>query len=262
MSRESATKSDRFPEAGPLRNLKLLLEYDGTAYSGWQRQANGLSIQQVVEEAIGRIVGQEVQVEGSGRTDAGVHALGQVAHCRLHSRIPVRNLLLGINSLLPPDIALLALEEAPLTFHARFDALRKSYIYRICNRLVRPALERYHSWFIWTPLDLSAMREAAQVFLGKHDFTSFCSTHTGSSDRVRTVYSLTVEQNPGGTILIFLEANGFLRYMVRTIVGALVEVGKGKTSPADLAVILAAKDRRLAGLTVPPQGLYLKDVTY
>ena len=262
MSRESAAGSDVCPETGPPRNLKLLLEYDGTAYSGWQRQANGLSIQQVLEEAIGRIAGQGVQVVGSGRTDAGVHALGQVAHCRLHSRISVRNLLLGINSLLPPDIALLALEEAPLTFHARFDTQRKSYIYRICNRPVRPALERHRTWFVWTPLDLTAMRDAAQVFLGEHDFTSFCSTHTGSRDRVRTVYSLTVEQNPEGMILIFLEANGFLRYMVRTIVGALVEVGQGKASPAGIAAILAAKDRRLAGLTVPPHGLYLKDVTY
>ncbi|MDA8126855.1 MAG: tRNA pseudouridine(38-40) synthase TruA [Deltaproteobacteria bacterium] len=245
-----------------MRNIKMILEYDGGAYSGWQRQLNGLSIQQVLEEAIGRMTGEAIRVHGSGRTDAGVHALGQCAHFHTRSGLPERSLLMGINSLLPSDIAVLELADAPLAFHARYDAQSKAYLYRICNRPVRSALERGHAWFIWTPLDLTAIREALPVFLGTHDFTSFCSTHTDSPDHIRTILSLTAEKDPSGMIAISVEANGFLRYMVRTLVGALVDAGRGKASPADLAAVLAAKDRRLAGLTAPPQGLYLKDVKY
>jgi tRNA pseudouridine38-40 synthase len=254
------------PEPGkavpPARNIKLILEYDGGAYSGWQRQINGPSIQQVLEDAIGRITGEASRVIGSGRTDAGVHALRQVAHFHTLSRLAERNLLMGINSLLPPDIAVLGLEEASPSFHARFDVVSKVYLYRICNRPVRSALQRHHAWFVWAPLDLAAIREALPVFWGTHDFSSFCSTHTDSPDRIRTIFSLTAERDPSGMIAISVEANGFLRYMVRTIVGGLVDVGRGKASPGELAAILAAKDRRRAGLTAPPQGLYLKDVKY
>jgi tRNA pseudouridine38-40 synthase len=253
----SATQKDL-----PPRNIKLVLEYDGSAYSGWQRQLNGLSIQQVLEEAIGRITGAASRVIGSGRTDAGVHALRQVAHFHTRTRLAERNLLMGINSLLPPDIAVLELAEASPLFHARYDAVSKVYLYRICNRTVRPALERRHAWFVWTPLDLAAIREALPVFLGTHDFSSFCSTHTDSDDHVRTILSITAERDSSGMIEISVEADGFLRYMVRTIVGALVEVGRGKTSPGTLAAILSAKERRLAGPTAPPQGLYLREVKY
>jgi tRNA pseudouridine38-40 synthase len=246
----------------PTRNFKMVLEYDGSAYSGWQRQLNGLSIQQLLEEAIGRITGTASRVIGSGRTDAGVHALRQVAHFHTPSLLAERNLLMGINSLLPPDIVVLELEETSPLFHARFDAVSKVYLYRICNRTIRPALERRHAWFVWTPLDLDAIREALPVFLGTHDFSSFCSTHTDSLDHIRTILSLTAERDTAGMIAISMEANGFLRYMVRTIVGALVDAGRGKVSPTQLAAILAATDRRLAGLTAPPQGLYLKDVKY
>ena len=253
---------DEQPGGHAARTIKLVLEYNGGAYCGWQRQLNGPSIQQVIEEAIGRITGEAVRVIGSGRTDAGVHALRQVAHFYTRSRLAEWNLLMGINSLLPPDIAVLELQEAPPAFHARYDAVSKVYLYRICNRPVRSALEHRLAWFVWTPLDLQAIREALPVFLGTHDFSSFCSTHTDSTDHVRTILSLMAERDSSGIIAISVEADGFLRYMVRTIVGALVDVGRGKASPTGLAAILAARDRRQAGLTAPPQGLYLKDVKY
>lgn len=240
----------------------MVIEYDGTAYCGWQRQANGLSIQQVIEECIGRIAGEQIRVVGSGRTDAGVHALGQVAHFPTGSAIPAWNLLMGINSLLPPDIVVRELTEAPETFHARFDALSKVYLYRICNRPVRPALERNGCWFVWEPLDMGKIAGALPVFRGRHDFTSFCSTHTDSEDHIRTITAIDAGRDSSGMVEVTVEADGFLRSMVRTIVGALVDAGRGKCTPDDLAAVLAAKDRRRAGMTAPPQGLYLKEVKY
>jgi tRNA pseudouridine38-40 synthase len=244
------------------RNIRLLVEYDGTAYCGWQWQKNGLSIQQVIEGAIGRITGEAVRVNGSGRTDRGVHALGQVASFLTSCALPERALLLGINSLLPPDVAVRALEEVDDGFHARFSVTSKVYLYRICNRPVRPVKERLYAWHIWEPLDLDRMREAAEVFPGSHDFTSFCSTHTDSEDHVRSIHSLTIEKDPTGMITIMIEADGFLRYMVRTIVGVLVYAGQGKCTKADVIAIMEARDRRRAKLTAPPQGLFLKQVNY
>ena len=245
-----------------MRNIQLIIEYEGGAYCGWQRQINGLSIQQVIEESIGRVTGQEVRVTGSGRTDAGVHALRQVANFHTASRLGERSLLMGINSLLPADIVIKEICERPLSFHSCFDAVSKVYLYRIWNRPVRPALERNHAWFIWMPLDLSRMVEALPVFKGTHDFSSFCSTHTDSENHIRTILAITVEKDPSGMIHISMEADGFLRYMVRTIVGTLVDCGRGKCNRERAADILAAKDRRMAGLTAPPQGLFLMDVKY
>ena len=245
-----------------MRTIRMVIEYDGTAYCGWQRQENGLSVQQVIEECIGRITGGEVRVVGSGRTDAGVHALGQSAHFPTASAIPVRNLRMGINSLLPPDIVVRDLAEVPGTFHARFDAVSKVYLYRICNRPVRPALERSRCWFVWEPLDMERIAAALAVFRGRHDFSSFCSTHTDSEDHVRTITALDARRDDSGMVEVTVEADGFLRYMVRTIVGALVDAGRGKCTAEELAMVLAAKDRRRAGMTAPPQGLYLKEVRY
>ena len=173
-----------------MRNIRLTVEYDGTAYCGWQRQINGLSIQQRLEEAIGRITGEESRVIGSGRTDAGVHAWGQVAHFHTASLLGERNLLMGINSLLPVDIAVREVREVDPAFHARFDAVSKVYIYRICNRPVRPALDRHRAWFVWCPLDLEKIRGALDLFLGRHDFSSFCSVKTDSPDHVRTILDI------------------------------------------------------------------------
>ena len=245
-----------------MRNIKLIVEYDGTAYCGWQRQENGRSIQQLLEESIGRMTGEEVRVIGSGRTDAGVHAIGQVAHFHTASLLGERNFRMGINSLLPADIAVREVREVDLSFHARYDVKSKVYIYRICNRPVRSVLERHYAWFVWEPLSLSKINGVLDLFLGRHDFSSFCSTHTDSPDHIRTILDITAVQDAADMIHIFVEADGFLRYMVRTIVGTLVEVGRGKWSREDVAEILLAADRRRAGPTAPPQGLSLKDVKY
>ncbi|MBU2054580.1 MAG: tRNA pseudouridine(38-40) synthase TruA [Proteobacteria bacterium] len=245
-----------------IRNIRLIVEYDGSAYCGWQRQENGISIQQLLEESLGRMTGEEIRVVGSGRTDAGVHALRQVAHFRTASRLGERNLLMGINSLLPADIAVLEVRGADPSFHARFSVKSKVYLYRICNRPVRPALERNRAWFVWEPLDLARIGEALPLFRGTHDFTSFCSTHTDSPNRIRTILAIDAERDLSGMVHISLEADGFLRYMVRTIVGTLVDVGRGKLPPEEVAAILQAKDRRRAGLTAPAHGLFLKDVIY
>ena len=244
-----------------MRNIRLIVEYDGTAYCGWQRQVNGLSIQEVIEGCIGRMTGERVRLNGSGRTDAGVHALGQVANFRTDSRLGERNLLMGINSLLPPDIVVREVREAADDFHARFAARSKTYLYRICNRPVRSALKRHYAWFVWEPLALEKIEACLPLFIGTHDFTSFCSIHSDSPDRVRTILRAGVSRQ-GEIVEISMEADGFLRYMVRTIVGTLVEAGRGKISPAEIATVLAARDRCQAGLTAPPQGLFLKEVTY
>ena len=245
-----------------MRNIRLCVEYDGTEYCGWQRQENGLSIQQRIEEAIGRMTGVQSRVIGSGRTDAGVHAVGQVANFHTDSRLEERSLLMGLNSLLPPDIAVRGVREVDPSFHARFDAKSKMYLYRICNRPVRPALERRFAWFIWEPLDLEKIAESLDLFRGTHDFSSFCSTHADSEDHVRTIFDIAVVKQEKDTIRISMEADGFLRYMARTIVGTLVEIGRGKRCLDEVNEILAAKDRKRAGLTAPPQGLFLQEVKY
>jgi len=247
---------------GNVRNVKLIIEYDGTGYCGWQYQKNGLSIQQVLEGAISRMTGEKIRVIGSGRTDAGVHALGQVAHFHTASRMGERNFLMGINSLLPADIVVREVREVDPSFHARFDVKSKIYIYRVCNRPVRPILERCYAWFVWEPLNLEKIEEALDLFLGTHDFSSFCSTHTDSRDHVRNILDLGVRKDENDMIQFSLEADGFLRYMARTIVGTLVDVGRGKCTREDVAGILAAEDRRKAGLTAPPHGLLLKEVKY
>jgi tRNA pseudouridine38-40 synthase len=245
-----------------MKNIRLIVEYDGTAYCGWQRQENGLSIQQLLEESIGRMTGVESRVIGSGRTDAGVHAIGQVAHFHTASRLGEWNFLMGINGILPPDIVVRSAREVDLSFHARFDVKSKVYLYRVCNRPVRSALERCYAWFVWEPLDLEKIEGALDLFRGRHDFSSFCSSHTDSPDHIRTILDIGVVKDENDIIHITLEADGFLRYMVRTIVGALVDIGRGKCSREEVAEILAAKDRRKAGLTAPPQGLFLKEVRY
>jgi len=245
-----------------MRNLKMVLEYDGTAYCGWQRQSNGLSIQQVLEEKISVMTGEAVKVIGSGRTDAGVHALGQVAHFKTASTIPDIHFLKGINSLLPRDIAGVALQEVDASFHARYDARSKVYRYQIVHGSVRPVLLRQYAWFVPGPLSLDSMGEAARLFKGTHDFSSFCSIHSDAPDHIRTIADIRVETGSRGLINIEMEADGFLRHMVRGIVGTLVEIGRGKRRVSDMQAVLQAKDRRHGGMTAPPQGLFLKEVKY
>jgi tRNA pseudouridine38-40 synthase len=244
------------------RNIKMILEYDGTRYHGWQRQANGLTIQEVLEEGISTITQEDIRVAGSGRTDAGVHALGQVANFRTNSNIGPRGLLQGINSLLPWDIVVKELAETDASFHARYDAKSKIYLYQIYHGAVRSALYRDYAWFIHETLDMEKMQEAAQLLLGTFDFSSFCAANCGIKNHVRTVMAVDMARDSRGMIKFFIEADGFLKYMVRNIVGTLVDVGRGKLSKAELMNIVEAKDRKRAGQTAPAQGLFLKEVKY
>lgn len=245
-----------------MRNLKITIEFDGARYHGWQRQKNGLSIQQVLEEKIAVMTGETVKIIGSGRTDAGVHAIAQVAHFRTNSEIPKEQFHNGLNSLLPEDIVISELEEADMSFHARIDVKSKVYLYRISNRPTRTPLYRQYAWAIYKPLNVEAMREAAGFLKGTHDYTSFSTVHTDVATFTRTIMAIGVERDDQGFINILVEADGFLRYMVRTIVGTLVDVGKGKRQPGDIGNILEARDRKMAGMTAPPQGLFLKEVKY
>ncbi len=239
----------------------VVCEYDGTAYHGWQSQPNGITIQEVLEEKIGIITQGKISLMASGRTDAGVHALNQVANFRTKSAIGCENLLKGINSLLPEDIVVKVLRDVDEKFHARYSAKSKIYVYRIFNNPVRSALYRHYSWYLRAPLDLGAMGEAAKSLEGTRDFSSFCAAGGDTEDHVRTVAATSVEMT-GGMISFVIEANGFLRYMVRNIVGLLVDVGRGIITPAGFKEIMDAMDRTRAGITAPPQGLFLKEVRY
>ncbi len=245
-----------------MRNIKIVLEYEGTSYHGWQRQKNGVSIQQILEEKASIITGEGIKVTGSGRTDAGVHAIAQVVNFRTNSPIEVKKLKDGINSLLPRDIVIRSLADVDFSFHARKDAMSKIYLYQICNRRVRPVLERNFVWAVYKPLDIESMRRAAEMLKGRHDFTSFSTVHTDVEEFTRTIMEIRIEADNEGMIRVFIEADGFLRYMVRTIVGTLVEIGRGKRSSSDIVPILNAKDRKQAGMTAPAKGLFLKEVKY
>jgi tRNA pseudouridine38-40 synthase len=245
-----------------MRNFKMIVEYDGTAYCGWQRQKNGTSIQQVLEEAIKLITGQKVAVIGSGRTDAGVHALNQVASFRCSTSLPVSNIYRGMNSVLPPDIVIKEMEEVAADFHAQRDVKSKVYVYKICNQRMRPALGRNFFWFIRFPLDLERMKKAAKYLIGTHDFSCFCATGTDVKDCVRTIIDIDIKTCEDGLIEIKVEARGFLKYMVRNIIGTLVEIGRGKRKPGEMKVIIKSKDRKKAGVTAPACGLFLKEVKY
>jgi tRNA pseudouridine38-40 synthase len=245
-----------------LRTIRLTLEYDGSGYHGWQRQLNALTIQEVVETCLGRLSGREVRLHGSGRTDAGVHALGQVAHFRTETNLPLAAFREGLNSLLPRDIVILEAEEAPDGFHARYGAKAKTYEYRILNRQVRSPLHLRHCWHLKQALDLDRMRRATGFIEGKHDFTGFQASGSEVKTAIRRVMAASWEERPGGWKYFRITANGFLRGMVRALVGTLVEVGWGKRRPDDMAKLLAAKDRRLAGPAAPAGGLYLVEVIY
>lgn len=245
-----------------MRNIVLVLEYDGSNYHGWQRQRGDLSIQQVLEEALQRLTGAPVKLIGSGRTDAGVHALGQVASFRTKSAIPLKAFHEGLNSMLPHDIAVLEAREAPPEFHARKAALSKTYEYRLLNRPSRSPLHHHYGWWIAHKLDLEAMTAAALALPGEHDFSAFRASGSGNRNPVRKIFSARWQTHPGGWLRFTITGNGFLRGMVRSLVGTMVEIGKGKSEPALLVELLKSGERRRAGPTAPPQGLYLVEVVY
>ncbi|MBW1712896.1 MAG: tRNA pseudouridine(38-40) synthase TruA [Deltaproteobacteria bacterium] len=249
-------------KAGSERSYKLVMEYDGTGLAGWQRQKDQPSIQGYIELAFSRLTNEKATVIGAGRTDAGVHARGQVAHFKTRSRLGRRELLRGANALLPRQIAVLSLEEAPPDFHARYQARSKIYDYDLYIAPVRSTLNRLYSWHIPSGLDLGAMSQALESLRGEHDFTSFQSTGSSTGSAKRRIFTAGLSSRPDGLVRITLEGDGFLRHMVRAIVGTLVEVGRGQVSPEGFERILKAKDRSLAGMTAPAHGLCLREVKY
>lgn len=258
-----------------MRNLKLTIAYEGTSFVGWQRQAEGTSIQGLLEGILSDIDGAPVAVAGAGRTDAGVHALGQVASCSIRSALDAPTLGRALNARLPGEVRVLSVEEVPETFHARFSATGKRYRYVVANGpLVSPFAARF-AWHVTGHLDLAAMQTAATHLAGTRDFSAFQSTGTDVPHAVRTVTLAAVadvsdrpptplpnEAVPGGRLLAFdIAGNGFLRHMVRALAGTLVEVGLGRRPP-DLGALLASANRALAGPTAPAHGLWLVEVNY
>jgi len=246
-----------------VRNVKLTIEYDGTRYQGWQVQGDAPTIQKALEEAIAHVVQHPVRVIGSGRTDSGVHALGQAANFHTSSSIPAHKLVHAINAWLPRDIAVVSGQDVPADFHARFSAVAKTYRYTILNRPARCAVLRRYAWHVREPLDLAAMRRAAGHIVGRHDFRAFQSKAADETGEraVRNLTRLDIARN-GDLVELFATANGFLYNMVRAITGTLVQVGIGKLPPDEMKRIIASRDRSLAGPTAPPQGLCLMEVSY
>jgi len=246
-----------------LPNFKLIIEYEGTAYHGWQWQKDIPTVQRAIEAALETMTGRLVKVIGSGRTDAGVHARNQVANFCVDTRLTANNFEKGLNSLLPPDIVVKDCQGVDASFHARYDARSKVYDYRILNRPIPTALFRQYAWHVRKSLDLHAMRTAMACLKGEHDFSAFEASGSPRSHAVRnaTDVNLTAKDQEG--YLVFsIEADGFLRHMVRNIVGTLVDVGTGKISPEEFHNILISKDRKEAGRTAPPHGLFLRQVKY
>jgi tRNA pseudouridine38-40 synthase len=245
-----------------LRNLKLTIAYDGTDFHGWQRQPNARTIQAELEAAAARLNGGEpVTIHGSGRTDAGVHAWGQVANWFYDGIYPCERIQAAVNSLLPPAIRVRRLEEAEAGFHARKSARAKTYLYVIDNSLYANPLLRRWAWHIRQPLDLAALQAAAGRLEGEHDFLSFKAADGETATSRRTIYQVRWRRR-GHCLLFFIRGSGFLKNMVRIIVGTLVDFGRGKLAPAEMAAIISAGDRSAAGITAPAQGLTLRSVEY
>ncbi len=255
-----------------MRYIKLLLQYDGTNYHGWQSQKGGGTIQDIIKEKIQGITGEDVRLTGASRTDAGVHALGQVAVFGTESRLEPDVIVRALNAKLPADIGILDAEETNYDFHPRYDAARKSYFYIISEDRRHSAFMHRYIWYVHSALDIEQMAEAAALVLGEHDFSSFRATGCGAKHPIRTVSSADISRLKeisfmtfpikGDYIKITIEANAFLRHMVRNIVGTLVEVGKGKMSVKTFAQVLESRDRTTAGPTAPAKGLFLEKITF
>lgn len=244
-----------------MATIKLTIEYDGTAYAGWQRQPKQPTIQGAVETALTRITQQQISIIAAGRTDAGVHARGQVASFQSDKPIAIDKWRSALNSALPHDISVVSSEQVSESFHARYSAKEKLYEYRISRHPARPAIDRNRMWHLPYDLDTQAIRHAMTGFIGRHDFTSFQGPRASTSDPMCVVSQISLTSDLM-TLTIQIQANRFLKQMVRAIIGTLTEVGRHKRSPDSMTDILQAKDRRAAGETAPPQGLYLVQVLY
>jgi tRNA pseudouridine38-40 synthase len=243
------------------RNIRLLVEYDGTRLHGWQIQKDRPTVQGELQKAAGRVAGKPLSILGSGRTDAGVHAEGQVANFHTACPLPVGKWPEALNAHLPPDIAVRSAEEAPLDFHAQYSATSKVYRYRILNRRERSALERDRSHLVKGPLDAAAMQAAAGSWVGTHDFRSFGSDMSKKEQTVRTIFSFTVERR-GDRVDFLVHGDGFLYNQVRAMVGTLLPIGLGRQPVARAGEVLRALDRKQAGVTLPGKGLTLVEVRY
>ena len=245
-----------------MRNIKLTIEYDGKDFNGWQKQPNKLNIQGTIEQAIKSITGEDVELNASGRTDAGVHALGQVANFKTNSQIPIEKFAIAINSRLKKSIVIKKAEEVDERFHSRLNCKRKTYRYIINNSPYGTAIYRYLETHIPQKLNVEKMKKAVKYFIGEHDFKAFKASGTSSKSSIRTIYKAEVLKMPNNRIYIELTGNGFLYNMVRIIAGTLVDVGTGEIKPEDIEKIIKEGKRENAGKTLPPNGLYLVDVKY
>ena len=244
-----------------MRNIKLTIEYDGKDFSGWQKQPNKLNIQGEIEKAIQNVTGEQVNLIGSGRTDAGVNAFGQVANFKIDSEFPIEKMATAINSQLKKSIRVKKAEEVSSDFHSRYNCHSKTYNYIIDNSEQGSAIYRNLSYHVSKKLNIEKMQKSISYFIGEHDFSSFKSSGTSSKSSVRTIYNATVERK-NNKITISLTGNGFLYNMVRIISGTLVEVGLNNIEPEEIPKIIEAKNRQMAGKTLPPQGLFLINVEY
>ncbi len=245
-----------------MRNIKLVVEYDGSMYHGWQYQENALAIQQVLSQAIKKLTGEDILPDGAGRTDTGVHALGQVATFKTESTVPADKFAVALNTYLPGDISIASSEEVMPDFHARFSSVGKHYRYQVFNRTRRSALYHNRAWHVREKLDVKKMNECAQLLVGKHNFKAFCAAGATVKTFERELYSACWTQS-GDELLVFdTTGSGYLYNMVRIIVGTLVEVGKGRLTGDCIREALSTENRNVLGMTAPPQGLYLTEVFY
>ena len=244
-----------------MRNIKLTIEYDGKGFNGWQKQPTKLNIQGEIERAIEQVTGEQVELTASGRTDAGVHAIGQVANFKTNSNIPIEKIPIALNTKLKETIRIKDAKEVEERFHARYNCKQKTYRYIINNGKNASALYRNLEYFVPEKLDVDKMKEAIKFFEGEHDFKGFKASGTSSKSSVRTIYKTKIKTDKE-KIIIELTGNGFLYNMVRIIAGTLLEVGLGKIDPEDITKIIESKDRKRAGKTLPPYGLCLVKVEY
>jgi len=245
-----------------MRNIKLTIEYEGTDYSGWQFQKNGLSVQEVLQKALTRIAGEKINLKGASRTDAGVHALGQVANFKTQSDAPLRAFKDGLGSMLPKDILIRDAQEVDPDFDSIKSAVKKSYRYCIQPGGQRSFLTRRFVWNVWQSLNLDVMKEASLHLIGEKDFKAFQATDTDTKTSIRNMHSIDFSQGPMDLLYIDFIGEGFLKYMVRNIVGTLGYVGMGKIKEGEVKTILESKDRKKAGPTAPSCGLFLMKVYY
>jgi tRNA pseudouridine38-40 synthase len=245
-----------------LRNIKIVIEYDGTKYNGWQSQKNGVGIQEMITNAIHQVTGEDIKINGSGRTDAGVHAIGQTANFLTESSIPANKFPVAINSFLPKDIVIKSAEDMDKDFHARYSVKGKKYMYVLNNSKVRSALDFYREYHMGQELDYKKMKKASEFFEGTHDFRGFMASGSSIKDTIRTISKVQLKKREDGRIIFCFTGDGFLYNMVRIMVGTLIDVGLGKINPDEIPDIIKSKDRKRAGKTVPAQGLYLMEVYY